>query len=227
MKINNEEHNHNHDGHGHGIVEELLHHIPYAIIAVALSMIVLSFLSYSGNEEGVNTVMTYLLFHNFHFLHILFAGTGTMLTFKKHSKSTLFGIILSTIIPILFCTLSDALLPFLGGKLLGLEMELHWCLLHHLQTILPFLFVGVFNGWIMSMHMPTSHLFYSVGSHFAHIFISSMASILYLVSFGFDYWWIQMGFVFVYMILVVLIPCTLTDIVVPSLFGRIKTKRRK
>jgi len=67
-------------------------------------------------------------------------------------------------------------------------------------------------------------LFYSVGFHFFHIFISSMASVLYLVSFGFHNWWNQMGFVFLFMIFAVLIPCTLADIVTPMLFAKAKKK---
>jgi len=49
-----------------------------------------------------------------------------------------------------------------------------------------------------------------------------MASILYMVSFGFAKWYSQMGLVFILMILAVLIPCTLSDIVVPMMFAKNK-----
>lgn len=106
--------------------------------------------------------------------------------------------------------------------MLQLPMEFHWCFISHIGTIIPFLAAGIINGWVMSMHEASTQVFYSIGFHFFHIFISSMASILYLVSFGFTDWWTQMGFVFIYMILVVLIPCTLADIVVPILFAQLK-----
>ena len=132
------------------------------------------------------------------------------------------GIIVGFCVPIIFCTLSDAVLPYLGGAVVGLDMEFHWCFLDHIETVLPFLLVGMLNGWVMSAHAPTKILFYSVSFHFLHIFISSMASILYLVSFGFYEWWMRMGFVFLYIIVVVLIPCTLADIVLPTILAQFR-----
>jgi len=204
--------------HRHGnILDELLCHFPYAIFSVAIAMIALSLLSYSGGES-TDTTLTYRLFHNFHFLHLLFAGTGSILMFRKYSKNTILGLAIGFCVPMVFCTLSDAILPYLGGAMVNLDMHFHWCFLQHWDTVLPFLLVGILNGWIMSSHESSRILFYSVGFHFFHIFISSMASILYLVSFGFHDWWNHMGFVFLYMIIVVLIPCTLADVVIPVFF---------
>jgi len=69
-----------------------------------------------------------------------------------------------------FCTLSDALLPYIGGTMLGLPMHFHWCFLQHWTTVIPFLAVGILNGWAMSSHNPSRQVFYSVGFHFVHIF---------------------------------------------------------
>ncbi|MFH0898492.1 MAG: hypothetical protein V1855_02860, partial [bacterium] len=113
-------HNHSHPT----LINEILCHLPYAIFSVALALIVLSFLSY---VEGVQTLSAlththshdsapYRLFHSFHFLHLLFAGTGTVLTFRRYSKNILVGILVGLFVPAVFCTLSDAVLPFLGGR---------------------------------------------------------------------------------------------------------------
>ena len=200
--------------HHNSVKDEILCHLPYAILSVAIAMMILSFMPAATGDHHA----AHRLFHNFHFLHILFAGTGTMLTFRKNSKSVFWGLIVGFFVPAIFCTVSDALLPYLGGKMAGLEMHFHWCFVDHWESVLPFLLVGMVNGWIMSSHKKSQVIFYSVGFHFFHIFISSMASILYLVGFGLHDWWLRMGFVFTYMILVVLIPCTLADIVVPMLF---------
>lgn len=207
--------------HHHSVFEELLCHFPYAIFSVAFAMIVLSLLSFAslGSEHAA---VSYRLFHSFHFLHILFAATGTMLTFRRFSGNLLIGVIVGLLVPAIFCTLSDAFLPYLGGRMIDLDMHFHWCFLTHLDTVLPFLLVGMLNGWVMSSHPTNLHLFYSLGFHFLHIFISSMAAMLYLVSFGFSEWWSSMGFVFLFLIGSVLIPCTLSDIVVPMLFARSK-----
>ena len=215
--------------HHHTIWEEILCHLPFAIFSVALSMVFLSLISISGDQGAASGhhSIAYKLFHNFHYLHLLFAGTGTILMFRKYSKSTLGGMVVGFCVPAVFCTMSDAILPYLGGKFINLPMHFHWCFLKHLDTVLPFLIVGIINGWVMSGHERSRQVFYSVSFHFFHIFISSMASILYLVSFGFQDWWTRMGFVFLYMIVVVLIPCTLADVVIPALFGKAKLGKAK
>ena len=205
---------------------EILCHLPYAIFSVAFAMICLSLLSCIPSATGQNNLF-YRLFHNFHYLHLLFAATGTMLTFRRFSHNVFLGIIVGFLVPTLFCTVSDAFLPYLGGKIVHLNMHFHWCFLKHLDTVFPFLAVGVLNGWVMSSHPTNLHLFYSLGFHFLHIFISSMASMLYLVSFGFSQWWAQMGFVFLFLIGAVLIPCTLSDIVVPMIFANFKKTSKK
>ena len=205
--------------HHHTVMGEILCHLPYAIFSVAIAMICLSLLSYVSFGKD-QTAVSYRLFHNFHFLHLLFAATGTMLTFRRFSRNIIAGVIVGLFVPAFFCTMSDAFLPYLAGKIINLDMHFHWCFLSHLDTILPFLVIGIINGWVMSSHSRNLHFFYSVGFHFVHIFISSMAAILYMVGFGFHEWWAYMGFVFSFLIFAVLIPCTLSDIVVPMLFAR-------
>jgi hypothetical protein len=211
--------------HHHTIFEEILCHFPYAIFSVAVSMIILSLLSTITATDN-QSHMCHRLFHSFHFLHLLFAATGTMLTFRRYSKNIIGGIAVGLLVPAIFCTVSDAFLPYLGGKFIGLDMHFHWCFISHLDTVLPFLIIGMLNGWVMSSHTRNLHMFYSVGFHFFHIFVSSMASILYLVGYGFTDWWAQMGFVFLFLVFAVLVPCTLSDIVVPMMFARTKKARK-
>jgi len=220
----------NHDNHGichhdgGSIRGELLTHLPYAIFSVAFSIICLSFLYFFSPEQS-SSHSSHRLFHSFHYLHILFAATGTMLTFRRYSKNVPIALFVGFFVPAFFCTFSDAVLPYIGGRMLNLHMHLHWCFIEHLDSVLPFLLAGMLNGWAMSKHPQNRHMFYSIGFHFLHIFISAMASILYLVSFGFHNWSHQMGFVFVYIVFAVLLPCTLADIVVPMLFARLKQSR--
>jgi hypothetical protein len=221
--------NHNHHDevnfreHHHTVLDEIFCHLPFAIFSVAFAMICLSFFA-TTNVSPVNLVnsITYRLFHNFHYLHLLFAATGTVLTFRRFSNNVVLGIGVGFLVPAFFCTISDAFLPYLGGKYINLSMHFHWCFISHLDIVLPFLVVGMINGWVMNNHRMNYQLFFSLGFHFLHIFISSMASVLYLISFGFCDWWNHMAFVFMFLILAVLVPCTFSDIVVPMLFARIK-----
>lgn len=218
-------HNHSHDPilENHGTIqEELLCHFPYALFSVALSIIVLSLIAYSGLKVKESRQ----LFHSFHFLHILFSATGAVLIFRKYSSSWYGALVCGITIPTVFCTLSDTILPFLGGWYLGLDMHFHWCFVSHITTILPFLITGVFNGYVVSSHVMSQQLYYSTTSHFLHIFLSSLASLFYLVSYGFNNWNKHIGFVFMLLIVAVLIPCTLSDIVVPMGFARFTAKKR-
>lgn len=197
--------------------DALLCHIPFSLFAVSLSLICVSILTYIGEDPILGALKAGRLFHSLHFMHLLFAGTGVILTYRKYSKSFIGSVLVGVLVPTVFCTLSDAIIPYWGGKLANLDMEFHWCFLSHISTVLPFLAAGLLNGWVISLHSENKHMFYSTWSHFAHIFISSMASVFYLVSFGFDKWYDHFGFVFLFLIVAVIMPCTLSDLVVPML----------
>lgn len=219
------DHDHAHNlEHHETVLGELVCHLPFAVFSVALAMVILSF--FSCLDISYVKSLTYRLFHNFHYLHIVFAATGTVLVYFKYSRNLVAGLSFGLLVPAFFCTISDAFLPYLGGKFVGLDMEFHWCFISHLDVILPFLLTGVINGWAMSSHPTSRKLFYSVSFHFVHIFVSSMAAMLYLISFGFYNWWEHMGFVFIFLVLAVLVPCTMSDIVVPMLFARLKSPKK-
>ena len=150
--------------------DEILCHLPIAILSVALSMIILSFLSYF-DTSGSNQIGAYRLFHNFHFLHLLFASTGAVLTFRRYSKKTWMGLVVGFFVPAVFCTISDAILPYFAGNLLGVSMDFHWCFIKHISRVIPFVVAGMINGWFMSEHDSNKQLFYSQGFHFLHIFV--------------------------------------------------------
>lgn len=200
---------------------ELICHFPYAVLSVALSMIAAGILGYFsfGASPAVVEQGSMVLFHSCHFLHIVFAATGAVLTFFRYSQNVIKGIIVGAVSAIVFCVLSDVILPYVVGYIMGIDMELHICFLSELSNVLPFLVVGVFNGWLLSRHKAGSQSFFSIWSHFAHIFVSSLASMLYTISHGMSNWHEYMGILFILLIIAVVIPCTLSDVVVPAYFA--------
>lgn len=205
------------------LAHELMSHFPYALFAVATSLIAVSLFA-------INTVSHHALhglFHSLHFLHILFAATGTVIAYRRHGGGLFGALLVGTIVPTIFCTLSDAVMPYVGGQLFGVHMHFHWCFRDHALTVLPFLVLGVFNGILMSMHDDAGQDRYMVTSHFAHIFISAFASTVYLISHGFSAWQDHLAYVFVFLLCAVLIPCTFADVVVPVWFGLFSAKRRE
>lgn len=214
------ENDHEHEAHSSSLSEELLHHLPYAIFSVAASLIVLSFFTHIGGNLDAFAERADALFHSFHFLHIVFASTGTVLTFLRFSSSVPQALLVGIISPILFCSLSDAILPYYGGRLLGVPMHWHLCFYSELNNVLPFLIVGIINGFVMAYHHYAKLLSFSIGSHFVHILVSSLASSFYLVAHGFYNWSHSIGYVFLFLIGAVLVPCTMSDVVVPMLFAK-------
>lgn len=220
---------------------ELYHHFPYATMSVALALIVLSLINvffYSGISECVDSGLAGavggmcehghnhssgmdILFHSFHFIHVLFAVSGTMTMFFRFAPKKLFmGIILGIFSAVVFCTLSDVLLPYAAGLLLGVPMELHICFHSELHNIVPFLLVGVLNGLVMSRVADFISEKSVLTLHFWHTFISAMASICYAVGHGLSDFYQHLGVFFLLMVLAVVIPCTLADVVAPLVFAK-------
>lgn len=220
-------HGHNHDhGHIHNgentVVHELLCHLPYAIYSVAFSLIMLSIYSVFsiGLDPAIVKKGSKALFHSFHFMHIVFAATGTIITFRRFSKKYFKALIVGIVSPTFFCILSDAVLPYVGGTILGVPMHFHMCFFSEPQRVIPFLVVGILNGFVMSMHHESKQGGYSLSSHAAHITISSLASTFYLISHGFTNWYASIGNVFILLIIAVVVPCTLADVVVPMTMAK-------
>lgn len=212
-------HQHDHDAHNHKhtVWSELICHFPYAVFSVAFSLALVSFIPMSGFGiyEQAND-----LFHSFHFMHVVFAATGSMLTFLRYSRRIFLGLIISTLSTSFFCILSDAVLPYIGGRMLGVDMSWHICFATELHNVLPFLFVGLLTGIVLNYHEEGHQNIYSIFSHFVHIFVSSIASTFYLISHGFTNWNESIGYVFLFLVFAVVVPCTCSDVIVPMYFAR-------
>lgn len=213
-------HEHGCCGENGSIIDELAYHFPYAIYAVALTIALCSFFILGSNEVSHRNLD--LLFHSFHFMHIVFAATGTLITYFRFSRNMVGALIVGLIVPSIFCILSDVVMPYYGGQMLGLEMDWHICFQSEWHNVLPFLFMGMLNGFVLSRHDVAHQEMYSVVSHFTHILVSSLASAFYLIAHGFDTWYLNIGSFFLFLIIVVVVPCTLGDVVVPMFFARIK-----
>ena len=208
-------------GHEPSIWNEFICHIPYTAISLAVGFALASILHVIN---GVSVATQYdvamhgyhTLFHVFHFLHIVFAVTGTTVTFFRYSNRIVFGVLVSLLVPAFFCMLSDSVLPMIAGSILGVSMHLHICIFHLHDAINLFIFMitGLGIGTALLQHSSSLRVF-SYGSHFFHIFCSSLASLFYIVSHGFTDWPHHMGLVFISLFIAVIVPCTLSDVVIP------------
>lgn len=199
------------------IISELLEHLPYSIFGVIIGIVMmglLTFVAISLNTKHLLPNAAEELFHVFHPIHILLSALVTTAMFWKHERRFLKALLVGLIGSIAICGVSDILLPYLGGKLFGRQMHLHICILEHPNIIIPFAFIGVLFGFLVPSTIEKSTEF----SHSMHVLVSSMASILYLISFGITDWIHMIGGIFLITIVAVMLPCCLSDIVFPLSF---------
>lgn len=199
------------------ILTELGEHLPYSIFGVAVAILIMGILTYFAiimKAQALISLASRELFHLFHPLHILLSAMVTTAMFWKNEKRLVKALIIGLVGSIAICAVSDILLPFFAGRLLGLSLELHVCLLEHPHIIMPFAVVGTLCGLLVPQIIEKSTQY----SHSVHVFVSSMASLLYLISFGLTDWLRLVGVVFIITIIAVMLPCCLSDIVFPLIF---------
>lgn len=230
---------------GQVFMHELFHHLPYATVAVACALMLVSVLAMFLREEiahaatvahshmshshtgccgGHNSVMD-ILFHVFHFIHILFAVSGSMVTFYRYSTRVVMGVVVGVVTSVLFCTLSDVLVPYLAGLLMGIDMDLHICFFSEMPNIAPFLVVGAINGLVMFYVKEFKTGQNSLNLHFLHIFISALASTFYAIGHGFADFHVHLGIFYLLILGAVVLPCTISDVVIPIIFARMVDKK--
>jgi hypothetical protein len=197
--------------------------VPLAVVSLALAFVFLALTFFIGLAlpDEVVAFGYHVLFHSFHYLHIIVSVAGAALTYFRFGRSWLVGILVALIAPTFFCILSDMLLPALAGKILGVDMEVHICFfeLYDALNLLVFMLMGLVTGLALSK-TPNSITRVSSYFHSAHTLISSMASVFYMVAHGFDSWFSSMGILFLFMFIAVIVPCTLSDLIVPFYCAR-------
>ena len=201
------------------MLTELGHHLPYSIFSVVLAMMLVGFFSFMATVMGNTGALAegyQNLFHIFHPAHILFSTVTATAMFWKYEKRVSKALLVGMGGSIVTCTLSDTLIPYWGGMLLGKTMSLHICIIDEPMLIIPFAIVGVLAGFLITESIERSTQY----SHSLHIFVSSVASILYLVAFGLTDWVHMAGLVFLVTIIAVMIPCCASDIIFPVLCSR-------
>jgi len=211
-------HSHSHESRWHLLLAELGHHLPYTLVGSLIAMAGVWWLATQHLNNGRTDLLlnqAQASFHLFHPLHVCLSAIATTSLFWRRRRHLLGAILVGALGTAIPCGLSDYVFPYVGGMLLGQNMQLHICLMEHPQLFFSFLTLGIVGGFWAEDRLTGSHLF----SHGAHIFVSSVASLLYLMSFGFESWMLDAHFIFPVFLTVVLavwVPCCISDIVVPT-----------
>ncbi|MBI4833747.1 MAG: hypothetical protein HY811_02850 [Planctomycetes bacterium] len=191
------------------IRHELAAHLPFSFGAALTSFAIIWLITELGKLGSFQSA-----FHIFHPAHLFLSATATTAMFWRHDRKIIKAILIGALGTIPICAISDIFMPYLGGEILGKSMALHICLIEEPLLVYPFVALGIMTGIVASNYLRHITFF----SHSAHILVSSLASLLYIISFGLVDWVPYLGGLVIIVVLSVLIPCCLSDIVFPLLF---------
>lgn len=157
-----------------------------------------------------------LFFHLFHPAHMLFSAAATAAMFFRYERNVLKAALIGLAGAIGVCGLSDIGMPHVSLLLLGVQAPLHICVVEHPMLVLPFAAVGI----IVGVATAGATVRTTIVSHSLHVLASTMASIFYMVGpLGLLAWIDDIGKIFTFVVLAVMVPCCLSDIVFPLLMS--------
>jgi len=200
------------------IANELWGHTPFTALGAITGIIVMVIIILSNAPSQISQN----IFYSLHPLHVVLSALATTAMYRKYSKGKIWAAILIGYLgSIGIATLSDAIIPYLGGALLDIEMEFHVPFIEtELMPVIgipKYLLVNsaAIIGITIGCWKPTTKF-----PHFGHVFLSTWASLFYFTAFGIARWLPLLPFIFVFLFLAVWVPCCLSDIVFPIISAR-------
>jgi len=198
------------------ITKELARHVPFTAAGAVTGIVIMVIVVYGNVSSGVS----HSLFYTLHPIHVVLSALVTVAMYKQHGKSKVWAVILIGYTgSIGIATMSDSIIPYLGGALLDIEMEFEVGFIEEWWLVNPLAFFGIAIGyWRPTTKFP----------HAGHVLISTWASLFYFTAFGIADWIPLLPFIFLFLFLAVWIPCCVSDIIYPLLFvrGKQNTGRR-
>jgi len=185
---------------------ELARHAPFTAAGAVSGIVIMAIVILVKAPSNVSETIFYIL----HPAHVLFSAIVTTAMYKRYSAGKLWAAILIGYTgSVGISTLSDSIIPYLGGESLNIKMEFHIGFIEKWWLVNPLAFLGIAIGYLR----PTTKL-----PHAAHVFLSTWASLFYFTAFGAAQWLPLLPFVFLFLFLAVWVPCCVSDIVYPHLF---------
>jgi hypothetical protein len=193
------------------IARELKEHVPFTALG-ALTGIIIMAIVVLGN---IPAHISHTAFYTLHPFHVLLSALVTTAMYVRYKKGRVWvAILIGWTGSIGIATISDAIIPYLGGTLLHAQMEFH----------VPF----IEEWWINFMALAGIAIGYRRQTtripHFGHVLLSTWASLFYFTAFGIADWIPLLPFIFLFLLLAVWIPCCTSDIIYPLLFVRRETE---
>ena len=200
------------------IAHQLASHTPFTAFGAAIGVVLMAIIVISN----IPTAVSNALFYTLHPLHVVLSALATTSMYKLRGKGTIWlAILIGYTGSIGIATLSDAVIPYLGGTLLHVPMQLH---VPFIETAkMPFIGIAKWQlvnsaaalGIAIGYWKPTTKF-----PHAGHVLLSTWASLFNFTAFGMANWIPLLPFIFLFLFLAVWLPCCLSDVVYPLLFVR-------
>jgi hypothetical protein len=204
------------------IGHELLEHAPFTALGTVAGIVIMVIIHFANTPQNISEA----LFYTFHPLHVVLSALVTTALYRRHKKKALLWltIIVGYTGSIGVATISDSVIPYLGGA--SLSIEWHFELPFIATENMPFIgipkwiivnaaaVIGIAIGyWKVPTRFP----------HMGHVLLSTWASLFGFTAFGVtENWMPVLPLVFVFLFLAVWLPCCFSDIVYPLLWVKEK-----
>ena len=190
---------------GRRIAQELKEHVPFTALGALTGIAIMVIVVLGDAPHHVS----HTIFHALHPVHVLLSALVTTAMYMRYKKGKAWAaILIGWTGSIGIATISDAMIPYLGGNLLHAQMEFHVPFIEEWWINL-FALAGIAIGyWRQTTKIP----------HFGHVLLSTWASLFYIVAFGVADWIPLLPFIFLILFVAVWLPCCLSDIIYPLLF---------
>ena len=200
------------------IAWQLAEHAPFTALGAVAGIIVMVIIYFFNAPRDISSA----LFYTLHPLHIVLSALATTAIYRRHKRGKLWvTILIGYTGSIGIATLSDIIIPYLGGSALNIPMEFHLPFIE--TTKMPF--IGI-EKWIIvnaaavigiaiAYWKPVTRL-----PHMGHVLLSTWASLFSFTAFGVANWIPLLPFIFLFLFLAVWLPCCISDIVYPLLWVR-------
>ncbi len=190
------------------IASEFAKHVPFTALGAITGIIIMVIIVFGNVPSSISQTTFYIL----HPAHVTLSALATTAMYKKYSNGKIWAAVLIGYFgSIGIATISDAVVPYLGGALLGVKMEFHLPFIEKWWLINPLALIGIAIGYLR----PITKI-----PHFGHVLLSTWASLFYFTAFGVAYWIPLLPVIFLFLFLAVWLPVCMSDIVFPLLFIR-------
>ena len=104
------------------IASELKEHIHFTVLGAVSGIIIMVIIVLTN----VPSLVSQAVFHTLHPLHVVLSALTTTAMYRKYGSSKIWmAVLVGYCGSIGIATLSDAIIPYLGGALLGVRIEFH------------------------------------------------------------------------------------------------------